>query len=379
MAVKKEIKNGIKFVYLRGRTPYEIGFQHGEILKDEISLLIKDFLEYSRKRYGLIPTQFFNHLLIIYSMLIKRTISDEILEEMKGISDASGQPLKWLLFTYIIYEIGIRFQGFLSGCSAFMTMLSGSNTILFAKTTDFSSPEGLSNVLAKHKTMFVYDCKWLEHKFLIPSFPLCLVGDSIIFDNGVIIGFNDGGKFIKSTNFKNERIVKIQRDLTKGEITSDSIKEKLLKSKPIKPFTALISDGSKNGSYLLDLSPKEKYVKNLEENLINTNFLATEEMRTKIYKDNYMQDIHTKASFIRYDNIKDCIDDEVIDINEVEKILAIHTKDNDIDKGSIANMGTVHAFICVPEQKKLFIANGNKPPVNLNSEWVIFSFEELFQ
>jgi len=106
--------SGIRIIELRG-TPYEIGYQHGKMLKEEI--------------------QYFSHKIeriILYKSLIKtaKELEEKILntypefkdlvEEMKGISKGADVPYENILLFNLMDEIVLQHYWKLpiSGCSA---------------------------------------------------------------------------------------------------------------------------------------------------------------------------------------------------------------------------------------------------------------------
>jgi len=96
-AARVEYHDGLPIVFLSG-TPYELGRQHGELLRDEVRRSVAGILGYFR-RYVKVP-------LIggwLVSWWLDRTwgpavsfIPDDYLEELRGLADGSGVPLREL-------------------------------------------------------------------------------------------------------------------------------------------------------------------------------------------------------------------------------------------------------------------------------------------
>ena len=88
---KKYIKRGMTVVYLTG-TPYEIGFAHGKLCKDEI----RDVHQYYWEAYGKLKNTPDGKWLLL-SRSLERYIPQEYVLEMKGIAD--GSPYQKIIST----------------------------------------------------------------------------------------------------------------------------------------------------------------------------------------------------------------------------------------------------------------------------------------
>ena len=166
------VKDGIKFVYLTGNSPYEIGFEHGRLLKNDIEEMIEGIKKFAEKEYGKILDDIAIKILFHYSNSLKKGFSDDLIEEMKGIADSSGQNLEWIILANSIYEIAVRFYNFLKldACSFFVAPWKNSDYTVIGKTTDLADHPFLSNLLSRHRLVFVYDCKWMGNKYITFSF-----------------------------------------------------------------------------------------------------------------------------------------------------------------------------------------------------------------
>jgi isopenicillin-N N-acyltransferase-like protein len=106
-----EIINRQKVIYLKG-SAYEIGYQHGTLLKAEIALNTERFITPLSTNRGKPP-------IIAYFLeaipKIMQYIPQELMEEMQGIADASGQSLKTImlmnLFPEMFHCTGITVKG----------------------------------------------------------------------------------------------------------------------------------------------------------------------------------------------------------------------------------------------------------------------------
>ncbi len=111
-------------LHLEG-SPYEMGWQHGELMKDEILA----FREDARAYFGGVIREFLGSLLdiigldTVFNILVKPyldqgMIDPDSLEEMQGISDAVGVRIKEVILPNVQWEI----QETLLHCSEFAAM-----------------------------------------------------------------------------------------------------------------------------------------------------------------------------------------------------------------------------------------------------------------
>jgi hypothetical protein len=105
---KKYKKAGVTVVYLKG-TPYEIGFAHGKLCKDEIINVNKIYWDY----YDYLNKQSDDKWLPL-SKDLERFIPEEYINEMKGIADGSGIEYDKILFLNTLTTISMA-----DGCFAF--------------------------------------------------------------------------------------------------------------------------------------------------------------------------------------------------------------------------------------------------------------------
>ena len=106
-------KKGLKIVHLYG-TPYEMGYEHGKLLKTEIKAFYTEFIEkavfpvinrnrellteyfdYSSDRYQ--GDRFAKALILDSAHEMVKSIPEKYVEEMKGIADGSGVFLEEIL------------------------------------------------------------------------------------------------------------------------------------------------------------------------------------------------------------------------------------------------------------------------------------------
>jgi len=114
---KKIIKNGITVIYLSG-SPYEIGFGHGKLCKEEIL----QAHEYHFSLYDNRKNSEYMQGWMKSAKEVKKHIPEEYIEEMRGIGDGSGIGYDKILFVNLLTTVARR-----NGCFAFAYKDKNSN------------------------------------------------------------------------------------------------------------------------------------------------------------------------------------------------------------------------------------------------------------
>ena len=96
-AARLEVHEGLPVAYLEG-TPYELGYQHGQLLRDTVQHAVAHILGYFRGylKFPLIGGLAMNWWLDRPWKQALPFIPAEYLEELRGLADASGVPLREL-------------------------------------------------------------------------------------------------------------------------------------------------------------------------------------------------------------------------------------------------------------------------------------------
>ncbi|MBN1262927.1 MAG: hypothetical protein JW991_01070 [Candidatus Pacebacteria bacterium] len=371
----------ILFVYLKGKNPYEIGYEQGRLLKTEV----ESEVEWIKKFFNLFLTPLFGPLtfrvLECFSKKLSERFSKESIEEIRGMADGSGQKFKTAILANTIFDITSKIPNFLNAnfCSGFLTYLEKSNEVIMGKNSDVS-PQN-AELFANHKAMIIYDCKWLENKYLTPSYGLALIGDSFIFENGLSIGFMGGGfTYVARYDLKKTFFSELVKRLTRADGNISKTIKILKKQKPMKPFVPIVTDGTKKNSFAFEVSSskyQKHHLRKMNDCLVQTNHLLCQDLIDDHYRKKYSKDHHYLGSVWRQKNIEKEVK-KITNLKEATRILEIHEKTMDQNKGSISNLGTVHSFVYSAKQKKLLIANGRKAPVAFSGKWVEFNLDDIF-
>jgi hypothetical protein len=91
-----EERDGVKILHVSGSN-YEMGFQHGSLLAEEVKQDIRAFLNYSTVSY--------EYLLDIWDVM-KNHVPNEYIEEMQGLSDGAGISFNDLAAANMVVIVG---------------------------------------------------------------------------------------------------------------------------------------------------------------------------------------------------------------------------------------------------------------------------------
>ena len=104
---------GLPIVYLEG-TPYELGHQHGRLLKESVSRSVRQILGYFRSylKVPIVKTLVVNWWLGSAWRQARPFIPPDDLEELRGLADGSGVPLRDLYLLHAVPDRTYACSGF---------------------------------------------------------------------------------------------------------------------------------------------------------------------------------------------------------------------------------------------------------------------------
>lgn len=128
-----EEKNGHYLLHVRG-SPYEMGFQHGKLLKGSIERNVEQFIDTPPSENGGRASAFLNNL-----PQVKKHIPPSLLEEMEGIADGSGIPLNKILILNLFPEM--------FHCSGITVNNNATHdgSLYHVRVLDYSAGKGIQN------------------------------------------------------------------------------------------------------------------------------------------------------------------------------------------------------------------------------------------
>jgi isopenicillin-N N-acyltransferase-like protein len=98
--------NGIFILHLKG-SPYQMGYQHGRLLKDQIKILYNDYLLATLKEKTKDEKRFkvYFNFFKQKAKALEKFIPQEYKEEMKGIADGSGLAYSDVLIMHTFLDV----------------------------------------------------------------------------------------------------------------------------------------------------------------------------------------------------------------------------------------------------------------------------------
>jgi len=209
---KKYTKNGITVVYLTG-TPYEIGFGHGKLCKEEIlqaheyHFSLYDNRKNSEYMQGWMKT----------AKEVKKHIPEEYIEEMRGIGDGSSIGYDKILFANLLSTLSTIGQK--KGCFAFAFKNPDSQILTF-RQGDMGRKTDL------YKKMILYIVKPNQgFGYAAIELPGWVDGSSGMNEKGITVSQNNIG--IKQNIWKMTPITHLSRSMLQYSETLDDIEQLL--------------------------------------------------------------------------------------------------------------------------------------------------------
>jgi len=233
---KKYIKAGITVVYLTG-TPYEIGFAHGSLCKDEIINVNKIYWDY----YDHLNKQPDDKWLPL-SRDLERFIPEEYINEMKGIADGSGIEYDKILFLNTLTTISMA-----DGCFVF-AFKDNESKIITVRQIDIGTNSPYS------KEMILYIIKPQKgYGFAAILNPGMVSGETGMNENGITISENN--IHIKQTEWDTIPINHLSRFLLQYSASMDNV-GRFIKEHKVYP-SRLLFVSSKRSSSIFEMANRE--------------------------------------------------------------------------------------------------------------------------
>jgi len=376
-----EKRDGLYILHLKG-TPYEVGYQHGILMSEEIKdgavKLYADPIFRGKKSYS--PLSFFIKAFLklkIYKPIEKAQPRD-VIDQLKGIADGSGVPYKtifrgnhhtavYMVMTptlvkknlKVFNKLGIQ----IGACSTFVTAkdatLNGKTIV--GRNTDYSEIE-----------------KWPKYQtimFVEPGngFKYVQIGTA-----GVILwapGMNEKGIVVCGHYMIYDDIAPngwsiaafTDAFLKSAETLEDAIE--ILNSNPRGISGGfVITDGKTKDAFAAEVSTGKATIRRMENNrLVMTNMAITEEKRAIDFVVRYNVNEGCPG---RYRRLLQLIDQNYgkIDPNLAAEFMGDHIRfSTNAERnayGIIAVDDNVNSMVFSPEDLKLWVASGLAPVCN---------------
>lgn len=374
---KKKIEN-ITIVELEG-SPYEIGYQNGVLLKEEIGKIIRE----AYKRYlakGSLKAYLVRALIMLVVKRVDKEIPLEYRQEMQGVADGAGLDYNDILLMNafmdgfqsldpILLQVIYNLSGLEPGCSSIIVHKGeNSSHLIIGQTVDY-----MITLSAGRSVLYVVKTPG-KQTIIMPSFPGLI---------GMLNGMNESGLVLTQratptgkggvgmpVNFHFRRILEDSHSL-------DQARDYLNRIKWTASRSIIIADSGENKSSLFEILPG-KGVKEIEikKHAGAANHFKTEEFHEvqkaalKKYKFLQIWGLYEKYLSL-YDNslrreryLQKFLENETeVTPEKIIKAISDYDPRLNIPGGTVSNQQTEQAMVFIPEEKTIYLANGLTPPV----------------
>lgn len=379
-----EKRNNIYMLHLEG-TQYEMGFQHGILLKEEIKkgvvpyYLIKNVTKRGLAERNLEPPPLLKFFLMKYvnwSIIskFKTRIPQSAKEEMKGIADASGIPYETFLRLVVlpdttakVLDTSYKLKEFCNnslGCSSFVATKNAvkGGKLIHARNLDY---EGVG-FWDKYPLVIFYHPNNEQSYVSISTAGVGLAGITSMNESGLTLALHQN--YSKEVSNIGTPIIAIGNEVIRKAHNIRESVQIIKKLCPAGGWTFVISDWKTNETRAIEVSAKEVIVRKMEGNLLyNTNHYITPEMKLE---ERSISQATTINSHARYQRLEQLLKQNFgkIDIALAAKFLGDHY-DPIVKKergliNCLTRMGNLGSVIFLPEEGSIWVANGRAPVSN---------------
>jgi hypothetical protein len=379
----REDRGNIQVVWLQG-TPYEMGYQHGQYLRDEIASIGSEaisLLRFAGRGLGL-------------GRLARARTYPDIIEECRGLADAT-QDIGITLDACLVLAFGDVYQDFFGqtlpqelfweGCSQFVAANEASRDgyLYHGSTVDHGTP---TDYIINNPIVFVRQPNdGLPHVFITypgvtwPNSGLNVAGISMGLDTAFSKGYD-------SLSFTGTSNVQLMSQILQGATSFDEAVNYFESQPRVRPNIIMMTDGKSRQAGVLEFTGQDFFVRPLQPNgvLYATNHFVSEEM----YDEQAPPNASSLSRLKRYTQLME--PDGIasfygqVDAQVMTKILRDRVNPDTLessplsvfdDDASPGGNGAQRQATFDPQRLNFWIAAG-PPPVPENP-FVCFSLEEL--
>lgn len=373
----------IKVVWLQG-SPYQMGFQHGQLLKKEIATLgpeILDALRFAGRGFGL-------------KRLAMRRSFPEVVQECEGLTDAT-KDIGMTMDACMVLALGDVYQAYFT--KLLPSVLFNDGCSHFVASGKATSDGGFYNgwTLDNNKSPIKY---WVENPTILVRQPNNGIPHVFISIPGVVwpnAGFNAEGIVVSNNtshpqkfedvSLRGRSVVQLMGQIAKHAKTFDQAHDILKSSDRMRSFLVMVADGKSERAGVFELLGKDMGVRELspEGVLYMTNHFASPDMEGRDVQNasslnrfkNFQQLLEPNGSRSRYGKISP---QTMVDIlrdrthPDTAQVSPLSLFD---DNASIGGNGSLRQVVFDSKRLLFWVANGDVPiPQN---EFTCFSLGEL--
>ncbi|HEY9622245.1 MAG TPA: C45 family peptidase [Crinalium sp.] len=397
IAPRREDRGNVKVVWLQG-SPYEMGYQHGQLLHDEIAALPRWFitsLKVFAKHLGL-------------ARFAKRRSFQDIIEESNGLAAATADLgltvesclaialadvfqafLRDALPVLLNYNVDVRqwFPAVDLGCSqVFVTHRATTDGRLY-HGNNLDCPRKPIQYWLKHTTVFVRQPnRGIPHVSI--AIPGAIWPNSGLNAAGISLAFNTAhpGR-LSEFSLKGRSHVQIMAQILQYARSYSDAKRFMASQTHLVSGLIAVADGKSKQAGVFETTAQQTAIRELDETgvLYVTNHFVTPEMKSRD------QTPPRLSSTTRYDRFRQMLDPHglhscygKIDLNEMMQILRDRINPYTLresplemydDNASIATNGVLRQVIFDPANLCFWIATGDVPVAA--NPFTAFSLAEL--
>ena len=251
---KKYKKRGITVVSLKGE-PYEMGYAHGVLLKDEMTLWIREIIYWAKtKSFG---TSWIENTVLDRAREVEQYIPEKYQTELKGLAAGSGIDYGYIM---ALNTLGDTAKGF--SCTS-VAVKRQDGKLIRSRSLEYSLGQ-----LLKFSLLFINQPSQ-GYAFASVTFPGTISIRTAMNEKGLNLGSH--GIWQASSSWKGMPNEILNRKIIENANSVEKVGEILKKAPRSRPIMILVSDAQKARIYKYD-SEKIGYKDMDEDRLVLTNF-----------------------------------------------------------------------------------------------------------
>ncbi len=388
--------NGVHLIlHLKG-SPYEMGFQHGELLKDKIMSMFDEYFIKTSKKRGINK----KNMIKIVKKYMEEHIPSYIIEEIKGLADGANIDYDTILLMQSFLDIlsigwsneGKAINYMFGGCSSFAARgkATEGGILIHARNIDFPDEE----VLRKHAVLIVYEPD-MGKKMVIPGWAGLI---------GALTGMNEEGVTLSEDtistsddDIKGTPFMLLLRNALQNANTAEELRDLVKISKKTTGYLVLTTSPKDQQIFLMEFNPNIFSVFIPKAGTCGTEVKGGEEGKLRAFcevddvifgtnnpRDENLIKIYagSENSIARFERWQQLVREYYGKFN-VEILKKILSDNYDVRKGKITNPShytictdsNIQSIIMLPEKKEFYLSQGSVPAAK--GAFVRYTLDEL--
>lgn len=336
----------IKVLKLK-KTGYEAGFVHGQSLRKEVKGILRDF-------FGEFPNILQKEISIAeikkeagkYDEHIPRKYQ----EEMKGIADGAGVDYVDILLLNCYEDIINTFL-----CSSITSLKSKEIPLIHGRNLDYYIKSIVKNTV-------VFD--YFEDGFIVIGFPGYIGAVTATNYKGISLTYNFAHHAGESKIGIPSGI--ICREIIEKSTSMSEVSDIINKADRTVFNLIMVSSQRENDAQVFETSPSSIAVRKQENGSIcaTNHFFVHDDAEES-------QEISNKidpTSETRYNKLQKSAKEETLNLNKTKEALNQVSLSGDFP--------TVQTVIFVPEENKVYLANGNTIPPSKDGDYIVYEYNK---